>query len=1080
MTIVAPPRVAGVPEPGQLVYVRDRHWVVIGVSAGALPPDVLARREESPQHLVTLSSVEDDGLGQDLTVVWELEPAARALATGTLPRPVADRFDPPVRLNAFLDAVRWGAVTSADSRALQAPFRSGITIEDYQLDPVVRALGMPRVNLLVADDVGLGKTIEAGLVVQELLLRHRARTVLIVCPASLCVKWRDEMQDKFGLEFRIVDADAVRRLRRERGVGANIFTHFPRLIVSMDWLKRPRGMALLADVLPPDATTYPRRFDLLIVDEVHQAAPSGRGRYATDSQRTTLLRTLAPHFEHRLFLSATPHNGYSESWQATLEMLDPQRFARGVTPNPESLQRVLVRRLKSDLRKDPATAYRADGTPRFPQRVLHALEVDYPQSEHDVHDDLARYAELCRARAKNRSAAVAADFVTLLLKKRLFSSPAAFAATLAVHLDTLAGRARPDQAEDERAMGRLTAAFERLDEEVADDEELATSTADALQTAARATGAVTDEQRQLLERMLAWAQQEKDRPDAKAQRLLDWLKETVAPGDPDRAGHRGFTDERVIIFTEYRDSQDWLERLLTAEGMGGDRLALLYGGMDTETRERVKAEFQTPPSLRPVRILLATDAASEGIDLQRYCHRLVHLEIPFSPTRLEQRNGRVDRHLQPSPTVDIYHFVPKGYENAPTGSLDGDLQFLSLIAHKVDQIRDDLGSAGPVLATQVEEAMLGRRRHIDDKALRSERTRRAQAALRRIERNLREEVAALRDALSTSVTELGLTSTAVQRVVEVGLQLARQAPLQPMTLPREPGDTRPAGPAFVVPPLTRSWARINADLYDPIRDTQLPITFDPEVAGAGGDVVLAHLGHRLVAQSLRLLRAEIWASGADRRLGRVTARVVADDSQPEPAVLAHARLVITGGDGHRLHEEVVVAGGRIGNTGFARYNVGQVKAALAAPGEELPPTHLLEQLAAAWPRLEQPLFRSLQARADDRVTSLERTLAERADADAATIGAVLEELRATITRQLDELDQDQQLTLFEVDERAQFTRDVDALRRRIDAIPAEIESEQAAVRHRYADPQPLLFPAAVTFLIPRRFLAGSLPLGGAR
>src|SRR5205085_10146472 len=140
------------------------------------------------QHLVELTSVEDDGLGEDLAVIWEIEPAATTLETATLPRPQLHRFDEPERLDAFLDAVRWGAITSADSKALQAPFRSGITIEDYQLDPVVRALQMPRVNLLIADDVGLGKTIEAGLVVQELLLRHRVRTGLIVCPASLCLK----------------------------------------------------------------------------------------------------------------------------------------------------------------------------------------------------------------------------------------------------------------------------------------------------------------------------------------------------------------------------------------------------------------------------------------------------------------------------------------------------------------------------------------------------------------------------------------------------------------------------------------------------------------------------------------------------------------------------------------------------------------------------------------------------------------------------------------------------------------------------------------------------------------------------
>jgi hypothetical protein len=215
-----------VPEAGQLVTVRDRRWVVTEVERSTQPADVLTDVPQHPEHLITLTSVEDDALGDELRVIWELELATRVLDRAALPVPDPERFDDPVRLDAFLDAVRWGAITSADTRSLQAPFRSGITIEDYQLDPVVRALSLPRANLLIADDVGLGKTIEAGLVVQELLLRHRARTVLVVCPASLCVKWREEMAEKFGLEFRIVDAECLRQLRRSRGPYVNPWTTF--------------------------------------------------------------------------------------------------------------------------------------------------------------------------------------------------------------------------------------------------------------------------------------------------------------------------------------------------------------------------------------------------------------------------------------------------------------------------------------------------------------------------------------------------------------------------------------------------------------------------------------------------------------------------------------------------------------------------------------------------------------------------------------------------------------------------------------------------------------------------------------
>ncbi len=306
-----------VPEQGQLVQVRSRPWVVTEVKPSCLPSSAMELPVTSPQNLLTLSSVEDDGLGEELQVVWEIEPGAKIIERVALPEPTG--FDSPDKLDAFLDAVRWGASSSADIKNIQSPFRSGIEIEDYQLDPVVRAIQMPRVNLLIADDVGLGKTIEAGMVGLELILRHRARRILVVCPSSLQIQWRDQMRDKFGLDFRIVDSSLMRELRRKRGIHANPWSHFPRLITSIDFLKRERPMRLFRETLPaPGEPIYPRKYDLLIVDEAHNCAPSGVGRYSADSLRTLTLRQLSPHFEHKLFLTATPHNGYRESFSALL------------------------------------------------------------------------------------------------------------------------------------------------------------------------------------------------------------------------------------------------------------------------------------------------------------------------------------------------------------------------------------------------------------------------------------------------------------------------------------------------------------------------------------------------------------------------------------------------------------------------------------------------------------------------------------------------------------------------------------------------------------------------------------------
>ena len=367
---------ATAPEPGQLVEVRRRQWIVCQVEGGSIAPG----RPE--QHLVRLASIDEDALGEEIEVLWELEPGAHVIESAGLPRMTG--LDDSEMLQAFLDAVVWGAATNADRGYVHAPFRSGVSIEDYQLDPLVRAIEMARTNLLIADDVGLGKTIEAGLVVQEMLLRHRIRNVLVLCPASLQEKWRGEMQEKFGLEFRVVDTEYVGHLRRERGLNANPWTSFPRLITSIDWAKQGEGLRLLRDALPQHVS-HPRKFDMLIVDEAHNVAPTVRNRnYAVESLRTRLVRLAAPHFQHKLFLTATPHDGYTASFTALLELLDDQRFARNVLPSESQLARVMVRRLKTDL-------VDADGQHIYPVRRLEPLPVKYSEDERDAYRLLGEY-----------------------------------------------------------------------------------------------------------------------------------------------------------------------------------------------------------------------------------------------------------------------------------------------------------------------------------------------------------------------------------------------------------------------------------------------------------------------------------------------------------------------------------------------------------------------------------------------------------------------------------------------------------------------------------------------------------------
>ena len=498
--------------------------------------------------------------------------AARSPTTSTpsLTRPTGSTS--PRQLDAFLDAVRWGAIASADKTVLQAPFRSGIEIEDYQLDPVVRALSMPRTNLLIADDVGLGKTIEAGLVMQELMLRHRARTMLIVCPAGLTLQWRDEMRDKFGLEFRIVDTACSRSCGGRRGLYANPWTHYPRLIVSVDWLKRDRPDAAAARGAAGRAASTRAPSTCWSSTRCTPARPQARGKYAVDSLRTQAIRTLAPHCEHRLFLSATPHNGYLESFTALLELLDDQRFARGVKPNEEQLARIMVRRLKRELPPN------WDGTPRFPSRVTALPEVEHSADEREAHRLLTEYAASRAARRAGRRRGQrrrrlrhhAAEEAPVLLAEGVRRDdrdppgdddrPAGLGGR-PPRLPTPSRHARPAAAGrtpggDRRGRRRLRRA--------------PGGGADRRPPAGHA--AHPRENVACCERLGAWARQAQDRPDPKFEALRGWLDRSCGPAQ--------WSPERVIVFTEYRDTQRWLYERLLGAGYppGADRPALRRPG----------------------------------------------------------------------------------------------------------------------------------------------------------------------------------------------------------------------------------------------------------------------------------------------------------------------------------------------------------------------------------------------------------------------------------------------------------------------------------------------------------------------
>lgn len=1035
-----------VPEQGELVEVRRRQWLVSSVEPH-FPDGDSYRRED----LVTLESIEEDAAGEQIAVIWQIEPGARILEKAGLPK--IEGYDSNVRFDAFLNAVRWGIATNVDRGNLLSPFRSGITIEDYQLDPLVRAIDMARVNLLIADDTGLGKTVEAGLVVQELLLRHRARNVLIVAPASDLSNWKREMREKFGLNFEIIDSAFIKEFRRERGIHANPWTAFPFLIASMDWIKQGEGFRLLKDALPPEMT-YPRKFDILIVDEAHNVAPSGRGQYAKASLRTKVIQRIAPHFSHHLFLSATPHNGYKESFTSLLELLDNQRFARTVEPTASQLQQVMVRRLKCNI-------VDKNGNAVFPKRELLALEIDYSEEERRIHSLLKRFMDARISATEKDGCRFGTAFVMLLLKKRLFSSPAAFAKTIEKYrLSLVEGIKRKVEKRDEKS---LYDAIQRAQEDAADEQEVEEAEDEAISMNAKLAVSLREEETRMLDELCVWGRKNAMSEDTKAKAILKWLDDHLKTDGE-------FNDERVILFTEFMDTHTWLKTILAHHGYGGEMLMELHGSLPLDERDAVINAFQTKPGpSSPVRILLATDAASEGINLHNFCRYMIHVEIPWNPNVMEQRNGRIDRHGQRSKSVYIWHPVGKGFDpeksqNIAPGDIESDGYFLLRAAKKVDAIREDLGCVGGVLNAQIQDAMLGRSSRLDADAqnFRRERAKRMLA----LEKELTARIAKLHENLVRSRSDANLTPKNVQNAVETALALASKPPLERVAVK---GDTG-AVEAWKVPTFTDSWREAAVGLPHPHTGEVRPVTFDGEAIKDRDDLVLAHLNHSLVRMSLRLLREEVWKSGVGSKMHRVAVRSV--PGLEHPMVYVWSRLLIVGGDHLRLHEELTYSGGELKADTYRREPlIGRLQKLLeeSHPVDEVPES-VFNVLKSRFEKYENAVINTYEARSRERLENLLVTLERREKSEIKDVNDLLDELEKNIRAELsieDDTERYTQLTFdFAEEDMQELKRDFVALRARLDQIPAEREEETALIKKHYSSPRTLTFPAGVMFLVP--------------
>jgi SNF2 family DNA or RNA helicase len=669
-----------IPLPGMFATVRSRMAVIASVhpwSSGG---------EAGVTHLVEVE-YKDDYEPKSEKLIWELEPRAVCQHPNRLP----DLSRSPMsgtEFDAVLRAARWNATLPyidpdgdgpMDRLPICSPLFGAVNVEDFQLVPLYKALAMPRVALLLADDVGLGKTIEAGLILSELISRRRIRRILILTPASLRDQWKDEMQEKFSLTFEMVDRQSTQRLRKEVGIDANPWRMHDRIITSYHYLKQPDVMEqfLSASRMPEGSATLP--WDLVIVDECHNTMPSTFGE---NSDLCEAIRRILPLCEHRLFLSATPHNGHTRSFTGLLEMLDPVRFAQTNDLSDsakERVKQVMVRRLKRTI--DESSKIRRF-CKRLPPREIElkmgglesSLFAAFEEFRAAVHEAVAK---------EGRSRQLAGSFAVEIFGKRLISSPNAFAdswwrsreafgeddAATDVDVQKASASAKEDSGSDAETESREAVASKIVGSWLKNLSDSVTSEIAAIDEALIALGLGSDR------RPAAEVVPHEDNKVKAVIGLIDRLC---------REDGEWRSDEGMVIFTEFKTSLDYLLERLRKHYVDDGRFLSLFGGMDDDQRRVVKERFNDASA--EVRILVATDAASEGLNLQKTARYMLHFDCPWNPMRVEQRIGRLDRHGQ-GRDVEVFHF---------TSEQSADLRFLSRVINKVDQVREDLGSCGEI------------------------------------------------------------------------------------------------------------------------------------------------------------------------------------------------------------------------------------------------------------------------------------------------------------------------------------------------------------------------------------------------
>lgn len=622
------------PSAGSVVTCRDRQWVV-------LPSD-------NPEiiRLRPLSGNEDQICG--LYRPLELE----SLQSAQFPAPTAQSVQDHTAAQLLMDAARLSLRSGA------GPFRClgrlSVRPRPYQLVPLLMALRLETVRLLIADDVGIGKTIEAGLVIRELLDRGEVRRLAVLCPPHLCDQWQKELREKFHIDAVVVRSGTASKL--ERGLPAgdhHIFSYYRHLIVSLDYAKSEKRRASFITHCP----------DLVIVDEAHTCARPG-GQSVSQQQRHQLLQEIAQKQEqHLVLLTATPHSGIESSFLSILGLLRPEFEQLSLEALTET-QRVelanhFVQRRRADVRQ-----WLGDETP-FPERD--PMEQPYRLSKEyrELFDDVYNFArglvktttdQMTYAQRRGRY------WSALALIRCVMSSPAAAIATLSKQI----GREPSESLIDEDLLG--TYVYDPTEQEQA---------LDAQPTIAIEQGhqSYRDTEKRKLRSFVQSAQKLFGEKDVKLQAAITSVQSLLKEG------------MNPILWCRYIATANYVADALRQklEKKGSQVRVIAITGEQSEDEREIRLKELTE---YPQRVLVATDCLSEGVNLQEHFSAVVHYDLPWNPNRLEQREGRIDRYGQAAPVVKSYLLY--GQDNPVDGAV------LEVLIRKAVQIHKTLGITVPV------------------------------------------------------------------------------------------------------------------------------------------------------------------------------------------------------------------------------------------------------------------------------------------------------------------------------------------------------------------------------------------------